>query len=103
MHRKILLAGALALFTSGAFAQDGAWTLGTGLHYSSGDYGTSATTVFFLKSRAPLTSSAVWLCKMCCHQFPIRSEAACQLEVFLGSRKIAEGFMAQGSAYSGWQ
>ena len=44
MHRKILLAGALALFTSGAFAQDGAWTLGTGLHYSSGDYGTSATT-----------------------------------------------------------
>src|SRR5438105_5131634 len=44
MHRKILLAGALALFTCGAFAQDGAWTLGTGLHYSSGDYGTSATT-----------------------------------------------------------
>ena len=44
MDRKILLAGALALITSGAFAQDGVWTLGTGLHYSSGDYGTSATT-----------------------------------------------------------
>jgi hypothetical protein len=44
MDRKILLAGALALFASGAVAQDGAWTLGTGLHYSSGDYGTSATT-----------------------------------------------------------
>src|SRR5438105_4907905 len=44
MHRKILLAGALALFTSGAFAQDGAWTHGTRLHYSSDDYGTSETT-----------------------------------------------------------
>ena len=44
MDRKIFLAGALALVTSGAFAQDGRWTLGTGLHYSSGDYGTGATT-----------------------------------------------------------
>jgi hypothetical protein len=44
MKRPFWLAGALALVISSAFAEDSVWTLGTGLHYSSGDYGTSATT-----------------------------------------------------------
>jgi hypothetical protein len=42
---KIVLASALALFSCNLPAQDnGVWTAGTGIYYSSGDYGTSATT-----------------------------------------------------------
>ena len=48
MGNKIVLVSALALFSCNlpsAVAEESAvWTAGTGIHYSSGDYGTSATT-----------------------------------------------------------
>ena len=47
----LLFAGALA--AQGALAQEGRWTLGTGLHYSEGDYGTSTSTTIL---SLPLTA-----------------------------------------------
>jgi hypothetical protein len=46
-NQIILVGGALLLATAAQWAraaEDGAWSAGTGIHYSSGDYGTSATT-----------------------------------------------------------
>src|SRR3954469_16788575 len=39
-----LAAGVLLSGTAAAFAEDGTFSLGTGLTYTSGDYGTSTTT-----------------------------------------------------------
>lgn len=47
--RMTLASGMLALASPMAIAADDVWTLGTGIHYSSGDYGTSAsTTILFI-------------------------------------------------------
>jgi hypothetical protein len=48
MRNQIVLASAVALFicnlSSAVAEENGVWTAGTGIHYSSGGYGTSATT-----------------------------------------------------------
>lgn len=53
MRKKIGAICALTALALNALAEDGAWTLGSGIHYSSGDYGTSATTTIL---SIPLTA-----------------------------------------------
>lgn len=46
MRQRICWMGCVACFAASPSmaAEDGVWSLGSGIHYSSGDYGTSATT-----------------------------------------------------------
>jgi hypothetical protein len=61
--RKIVALAALCL-AQGAFAADGAWRIGTGVHYSSGDYGGSIETTILAVPLELRYESGPWILKL---------------------------------------